>query len=157
MFSVLDIWIQRSGLSTHLVRNSVTHLTNTPFYWDFLKSLTFTENFQVIVEKDRSSGITELRHWLTTYSQCRCVFPVNKWVSENNRLFCFSWIPVEQAVYNRPPPVDKVRVRDRKDTVEAYQLAQRLQSVVSSHPSLRNLSRLLLALFVRCAAFSPAL
>ncbi|KAM4872358.1 deubiquitinase MYSM1 isoform 1-T1 [Thomomys bottae] len=35
----------------------------------------------------------------------------------------------EQAVYNKPQPVDKIRIRDRKDTVEAYQLAQRLQSM----------------------------
>uniref|UniRef100_A0A8C0LXC9 Deubiquitinase MYSM1 n=1 Tax=Canis lupus familiaris TaxID=9615 RepID=A0A8C0LXC9_CANLF len=44
----------------------------------------------------------------------------------------------EQAVYNRPQPVDKVRVRDRKDTVEAYQLAQRLQSM---HLSAEELAR----------------
>ncbi|KAM5248575.1 deubiquitinase MYSM1 [Ctenodactylus gundi] len=35
----------------------------------------------------------------------------------------------EQAVYNRPQPVDKSRMRDRGDAVEAFQLAQRLQSV----------------------------
>lgn len=38
--------------------------------------------------------------------------------------------PVEQAVYNRPQPADKARSREGKDTVEAYQLAQRLQSMV---------------------------
>lgn len=38
--------------------------------------------------------------------------------------------PVEQAVYNRPQPADKSRSKEGKDTVEAYQLAQRLQSMV---------------------------
>ncbi|XP_077748085.1 deubiquitinase MYSM1 isoform X1 [Canis aureus] len=44
----------------------------------------------------------------------------------------------EQAVYNRPQPVDKVRVRDRKDTVEAYQLAQRLQSMRTRRRRVRD-------------------
>ncbi|XP_052032728.1 deubiquitinase MYSM1 isoform X2 [Apodemus sylvaticus] len=35
----------------------------------------------------------------------------------------------EQAVYNRPQPVDKVRGTDRKDAEAAYQLAWRLQSM----------------------------
>lgn len=38
--------------------------------------------------------------------------------------------PAEQAVYNRPQPADRSRCREGKDTVEAYQLAQRLQSMV---------------------------
>ncbi|KAM5323444.1 deubiquitinase MYSM1 isoform 2-T2 [Glossophaga mutica] len=44
----------------------------------------------------------------------------------------------EQAVYNRPHPVDKVRIRDRKDTVEAYQLAQRLQSMRTRRRRVRD-------------------
>ncbi|XP_036204553.1 histone H2A deubiquitinase MYSM1 isoform X5 [Myotis myotis] len=44
----------------------------------------------------------------------------------------------EQAVYNRPQPVDKVRIRDRKDTVEAYQLAQRLQSMRTRRRRVRD-------------------
>ncbi|XP_054547721.1 deubiquitinase MYSM1 isoform X2 [Talpa occidentalis] len=44
----------------------------------------------------------------------------------------------EQAIYNRPQPVDKVRIRDRKDTVEAYQLAQRLQSVRTRRRRVRD-------------------
>ncbi|XP_006879890.1 PREDICTED: histone H2A deubiquitinase MYSM1 [Elephantulus edwardii] len=44
----------------------------------------------------------------------------------------------EQAVYNRPQPVDKVRIRDTKDTVEAYQLAQRLQSMRSRRRRVRD-------------------
>ncbi|XP_037004407.2 deubiquitinase MYSM1 isoform X1 [Artibeus jamaicensis] len=44
----------------------------------------------------------------------------------------------EQAVYNRPHPVDKARIRDRKDTVEAYQLAQRLQSVRTRRRRVRD-------------------
>ncbi|XP_058408521.1 deubiquitinase MYSM1 isoform X7 [Diceros bicornis minor] len=44
----------------------------------------------------------------------------------------------EQAVYNRPQPVDKVRVRDRKETVEAYQLAQRLQSMRTRRRRVRD-------------------
>ncbi|XP_023558440.1 histone H2A deubiquitinase MYSM1 isoform X3 [Octodon degus] len=44
----------------------------------------------------------------------------------------------EQAVYNRPQPVDKVRVRDRRDAVEAYQLAQRLQSMRTRRRRVRD-------------------
>ncbi|XP_044239767.2 deubiquitinase MYSM1 isoform X5 [Ursus arctos] len=44
----------------------------------------------------------------------------------------------EQAVYNRPQPVDKVRVRDRKDAVEAYELAQRLQSMRTRRRRVRD-------------------
>ncbi|XP_054429853.1 deubiquitinase MYSM1 isoform X3 [Pteronotus mesoamericanus] len=44
----------------------------------------------------------------------------------------------EQAVYNRPHPVDKVRIKDRKDTVEAYQLAQRLQSMRTRRRRVRD-------------------
>ncbi|KAM9686092.1 deubiquitinase MYSM1 isoform 2-T2 [Trichechus inunguis] len=44
----------------------------------------------------------------------------------------------EQAVYNRPQPVDKVRIKDRKDTVEAYQLAQRLQSMRTRRRRVRD-------------------
>ncbi|XP_006862552.1 PREDICTED: histone H2A deubiquitinase MYSM1 [Chrysochloris asiatica] len=44
----------------------------------------------------------------------------------------------EQAVYNKPQPVDKVRIRDRKDTVEAYQLAQRLQSMRTRRRRVRD-------------------
>ncbi|XP_020952231.1 histone H2A deubiquitinase MYSM1 isoform X5 [Sus scrofa] len=44
----------------------------------------------------------------------------------------------EQAVYNRPQPVDKVRIRDRRDTVEAYQLAQRLQSMRTRRRRVRD-------------------
>lgn len=43
---------------------------------------------------------------------------------------CFC-ILTEQAVYNRPQPADKTRSKEGKDTIEAYQLAQRLQSMVS--------------------------
>ncbi|KAH0518990.1 Histone H2A deubiquitinase MYSM1 [Microtus ochrogaster] len=35
----------------------------------------------------------------------------------------------EQAIYNRPQPVDRVRVSDRTDAEAAYQLARRLQSM----------------------------
>ncbi|XP_040834414.1 deubiquitinase MYSM1 isoform X1 [Ochotona curzoniae] len=44
----------------------------------------------------------------------------------------------EQAVYNRPQPVEKVRNRDRKDAVEAYQLAQRLQSMRARRRRVRD-------------------
>ncbi|XP_011937855.1 PREDICTED: histone H2A deubiquitinase MYSM1 isoform X3 [Cercocebus atys] len=44
----------------------------------------------------------------------------------------------EQAVYNRPQTVDKVRIRDRKDAVEAYQLAQRLQSMRTRRRRVRD-------------------
>ncbi|XP_005398546.1 PREDICTED: histone H2A deubiquitinase MYSM1 isoform X2 [Chinchilla lanigera] len=44
----------------------------------------------------------------------------------------------EQAVYNRPQPIDKVRVRDRRDAVEAYQLAQRLQSMRTRRRRVRD-------------------
>ncbi|XP_072830437.1 deubiquitinase MYSM1 isoform X2 [Vicugna pacos] len=44
----------------------------------------------------------------------------------------------EQAIYNRPQPVDKVRIRDRKDAVEAYQLAQRLQSMRTRRRRVRD-------------------
>ncbi|XP_030062568.1 deubiquitinase MYSM1 isoform X3 [Microcaecilia unicolor] len=35
----------------------------------------------------------------------------------------------EQAIYSRPRPAEKTRSREGKDTIEAYQLAQRLQSM----------------------------
>ncbi|XP_055978266.1 deubiquitinase MYSM1 isoform X2 [Sorex fumeus] len=44
----------------------------------------------------------------------------------------------EQAIYNKPQPVDKARIRDRKDAVEAYQLAQRLQSVRTRRRRVRD-------------------
>ncbi|XP_029802631.1 histone H2A deubiquitinase MYSM1 isoform X2 [Suricata suricatta] len=44
----------------------------------------------------------------------------------------------EQAVYNRPQPVDRARVRDRKDAAEAYQLAQRLQSMRTRRRRVRD-------------------
>ncbi|XP_034358269.1 deubiquitinase MYSM1 isoform X2 [Arvicanthis niloticus] len=44
----------------------------------------------------------------------------------------------EQAVYNRPQPVDKVRVTDRKDEEAAYQLAWRLQSMRTRRRRVRD-------------------
>ncbi|KAM6415245.1 deubiquitinase MYSM1 [Rhynochetos jubatus] len=44
----------------------------------------------------------------------------------------------EQAVYNRPQPADKTRSREGKDTVEAYQLAQRLQSMRTRRRRVRD-------------------
>ncbi|XP_065513147.1 deubiquitinase MYSM1 isoform X3 [Caloenas nicobarica] len=44
----------------------------------------------------------------------------------------------EQAVYNRPQPADKSRSREGKDTVEAYQLAQRLQSMRTRRRRVRD-------------------
>ncbi|XP_073936078.1 deubiquitinase MYSM1 isoform X2 [Castor canadensis] len=44
----------------------------------------------------------------------------------------------EQAVYNRAQPVDKVRVGDKKDAAEAYQLAQCLQSVRTRRRRVRD-------------------
>ncbi|XP_028629151.1 histone H2A deubiquitinase MYSM1 isoform X2 [Grammomys surdaster] len=44
----------------------------------------------------------------------------------------------EQAVYNRPQPVDKVRVTDRKDEESAYQLAWRLQSMRTRRRRVRD-------------------
>uniref|UniRef100_A0A8B9P9Q3 Myb-like, SWIRM and MPN domain-containing protein 1 n=1 Tax=Apteryx owenii TaxID=8824 RepID=A0A8B9P9Q3_APTOW len=44
----------------------------------------------------------------------------------------------EQAVYNRPQPADKARSREGKDTVEAYQLAQRLQSMRTRRRRVRD-------------------
>ncbi|KAK3516605.1 hypothetical protein QTP70_021946 [Hemibagrus guttatus] len=35
----------------------------------------------------------------------------------------------EQAIYNRPRPVDRSRLKESRDRLEAYQLAQRLQSM----------------------------
>ncbi len=40
---------------------------------------------------------------------------------------------IEQAVYNRPKVVDRSKHKEGKDVLEAYQLAQRLQSMVSTH------------------------
>lgn len=45
-------------------------------------------------------------------------------------ILCSLLYPAEQAVYNRPQLADKTRSKEGKDTVEAYQLAQRLQSMV---------------------------
>ncbi|OBS70436.1 hypothetical protein A6R68_01023 [Neotoma lepida] len=44
----------------------------------------------------------------------------------------------EQAIYNRPQPVDKVRVSDRKDAEAAYQLAWRLQSMRTRRRRVRD-------------------
>ncbi|XP_036610316.1 histone H2A deubiquitinase MYSM1 [Trichosurus vulpecula] len=44
----------------------------------------------------------------------------------------------EQAVYNRPQPADKTRVRDGRDAEEAYQLAQRLQSMRARRRRVRD-------------------
>ncbi|XP_038967037.1 deubiquitinase MYSM1 isoform X4 [Rattus norvegicus] len=44
----------------------------------------------------------------------------------------------EQAIYNRPQPVDKVRVTDRKDAEAAYQLAWRLQSMRTRRRRVRD-------------------
>uniref|UniRef100_A0A674H2V2 Myb-like, SWIRM and MPN domain-containing protein 1 n=1 Tax=Taeniopygia guttata TaxID=59729 RepID=A0A674H2V2_TAEGU len=44
----------------------------------------------------------------------------------------------EQAVYNRPQPADRSRCREGKDTVEAYQLAQRLQSMRTRRRRVRD-------------------
>lgn len=44
--------------------------------------------------------------------------------------------PIEQAVYNRPKVVDRSKHKEGKDVLEAYQLAQRLQSMVGAHKPL---------------------
>ncbi|XP_074077421.1 deubiquitinase MYSM1 isoform X2 [Macrotis lagotis] len=44
----------------------------------------------------------------------------------------------EQAVYNRPQPADKTRSREGKDAEEAYQLAQRLQSMRTRRRRVRD-------------------
>ncbi|NXG72632.1 MYSM1 deubiquitinase, partial [Baryphthengus martii] len=44
----------------------------------------------------------------------------------------------EQAVYNRPQPADKTRCKEGKDTAEAYQLAQRLQSMRTRRRRVRD-------------------
>ncbi|NXS09124.1 MYSM1 deubiquitinase, partial [Neodrepanis coruscans] len=44
----------------------------------------------------------------------------------------------EQAVYNRPQPPDRTRSREGKDTVETYQLAQRLQSMRTRRRRVRD-------------------
>lgn len=41
-----------------------------------------------------------------------------------------SLFPAEQAVYNRPKVVDRSKQKEGKDVLEAYLLAQRLQSMV---------------------------
>lgn len=45
---------------------------------------------------------------------------------------------VEQAVYNRPKVVDRSKHKEGKDMLEAYQLAQRLQSMVGTHQLLNS-------------------
>ncbi|NXM09351.1 MYSM1 deubiquitinase, partial [Tyrannus savana] len=44
----------------------------------------------------------------------------------------------EQAVYNRPQAADRTRSREGKDAVEAYQLAQRLQSMRTRRRRVRD-------------------
>ncbi|XP_061489180.1 deubiquitinase MYSM1 isoform X2 [Rhineura floridana] len=44
----------------------------------------------------------------------------------------------DQAVYNRPQQVDKIRPREGKDTIEAYQLVQRLQSMRTRRRRVRD-------------------
>lgn len=45
---------------------------------------------------------------------------------------------LEQAVYNRPKVVDRSKHKEGKDVLEAYQLAQRLQSMVGTHQLLNS-------------------
>ncbi|XP_060087877.1 deubiquitinase MYSM1 [Heteronotia binoei] len=44
----------------------------------------------------------------------------------------------EQAVYNRPQSADKIRPKEGKDTIEAYQLVQRLQSMRTRRRRVRD-------------------
>ncbi|XP_015268399.1 PREDICTED: histone H2A deubiquitinase MYSM1 [Gekko japonicus] len=44
----------------------------------------------------------------------------------------------EQAVYNRPQSADKIRPKEGKDTMEAYQLVQRLQSMRTRRRRVRD-------------------
>ncbi|KAL8178589.1 UNVERIFIED_CONTAM: Myb-like, SWIRM and MPN domains 1, partial [Gekko kuhli] len=44
----------------------------------------------------------------------------------------------EQAVYNRPHSADKIRPKEGKDTMEAYQLVQRLQSMRTRRRRVRD-------------------
>ncbi|XP_043857528.1 deubiquitinase MYSM1 isoform X2 [Dromiciops gliroides] len=44
----------------------------------------------------------------------------------------------EQAVYNRPQPADRTRAREGRDAEEAYQLAQRLQSMRTRRRRVRD-------------------
>ncbi|XP_074859457.1 deubiquitinase MYSM1 isoform X2 [Carettochelys insculpta] len=44
----------------------------------------------------------------------------------------------EQAVYNRPQPADKTRSKEGRDTIDAYQLAQRLQSMRTRRRRVRD-------------------
>ncbi|KAG7487677.1 hypothetical protein MATL_G00026540 [Megalops atlanticus] len=45
----------------------------------------------------------------------------------------------EQAIYNRPRVVDRSRVKEGRDTLEAYQLAQRLQSMRTRKRRVRDM------------------
>ncbi|XP_041862348.1 histone H2A deubiquitinase MYSM1 [Melanotaenia boesemani] len=45
----------------------------------------------------------------------------------------------EQAVYNRPKVVDRTRIKEGKEVLEAYQLAQRLQSMRTRKRRVRDL------------------
>lgn len=62
--------------------------------------------------------------WVLLYGIC---LSLHAFLKYSVYLFICS---AEQAVYNRPQPADKTRSKEGKDTVEAYQLAQRLQSMV---------------------------
>ncbi|KAM4721104.1 deubiquitinase MYSM1 [Rhinophrynus dorsalis] len=44
----------------------------------------------------------------------------------------------EQAIYNRPRPVDKTKSKEGKDTLEAYELAHRLQSMRTRRRRVRD-------------------
>ncbi|XP_054836551.1 deubiquitinase MYSM1 [Eublepharis macularius] len=44
----------------------------------------------------------------------------------------------EQAVYNRPQSADKIRLKEGKDTIEAYRLVQRLQSMRTRRRRVRD-------------------
>ncbi|KAI4892571.1 hypothetical protein NFI96_024737, partial [Prochilodus magdalenae] len=45
----------------------------------------------------------------------------------------------EQAIYNRPRPVDRSRLKENRDSLEAYQLAQRLQSMRTRKRRVRDM------------------
>ncbi|XP_066532896.1 histone H2A deubiquitinase MYSM1 [Hoplias malabaricus] len=45
----------------------------------------------------------------------------------------------DQAIYNRPRPVDRSRLKESRDSLEAYQLAQRLQSMRTRKRRVRDM------------------
>nr|XP_023418317.1 histone H2A deubiquitinase MYSM1 isoform X4 [Cavia porcellus] len=89
---------------------------------------------QWVIRKPKYLNKTSVRPGLKNCGDVNCIGRIHTYLE----LIGAINFGCEQAVYNRPQPVDKARIRDRRDAVEAYQLAQRLQSMRTRRRRVRD-------------------